>query len=201
MPIAWTASDDEGLREMRIQASYDGGRTWHAVVDLPGTASAYAWVLPTSAGVADVELRVTAVDARFQISSDDVGLSFTPGEGVTCQTDLGLGGPGVMTLSVCGAPLSTGNVADLLVAGASPSEPVWLFVSDQFQPTAFFGGQLAPLPALAILVLPTDGNGDLTASIPGGLGPLTLFLQAASPDATLPGKVAISNVLAVEELP
>lgn len=74
VPVRWDASDDEGLRSFRIQASYDGGRTWHSVVrDLPGDARSYDWRLPESAGIDDVRVRVVAVDHRFQDSSGTTG--------------------------------------------------------------------------------------------------------------------------------
>lgn len=74
IPVRWDASDDEGLRSFRIQASYDGGRTWHGVAkSLPGTARAFDWDLPSSTGINDVRVRVVATDHRFQDSSATVG--------------------------------------------------------------------------------------------------------------------------------
>ena len=71
VPLNWWASDDEGLRSFDVQASYDGGVTWHFVVrDLPGTSTGYGWNLPGSKGIADVRVRVIARDERFQASSD-----------------------------------------------------------------------------------------------------------------------------------
>jgi hypothetical protein len=71
VPVTWAASDDEALRSIDIQASYDGGRGWHFVArDLPGSTSSYDWRLPASEGVSDVRLRVVARDLRFQNSSD-----------------------------------------------------------------------------------------------------------------------------------
>ncbi len=81
IPIAWTASDDEGLRSFDIRASFDGGTRWFIVArDLPGTARAYDWRLPASAGISSVRVRVVAKDLRFQNSSADSGLfSITAG--------------------------------------------------------------------------------------------------------------------------
>ena len=70
IPIRWRAHDDEGLYSFDIQGSYDGGRTWHLIVqDLPGTARTFDWQLPPSDGIADVRVRVIARDIRFQNNS------------------------------------------------------------------------------------------------------------------------------------
>lgn len=77
VPITWTASDDEGLRSFDVQASYDGGHTWHFIAtDLPGTATAFNWPLPSSSDIADVRVRVMARDLRFQTASDGAANSF-----------------------------------------------------------------------------------------------------------------------------
>ena len=77
VPITWTASDDEGLRGFHVQASYDGGRTWHFIAkDLPANATGYGFKLPPSAGIPDARVRVIAVDLRFQNSSDGRDVSF-----------------------------------------------------------------------------------------------------------------------------
>lgn len=81
VPITWTASAQEGLRSLDIQASYDAGRTWHPIArDLPATATSYAWQLPASDGIPDARLRVIARDQRFQNSAADSGsFAITPG--------------------------------------------------------------------------------------------------------------------------
>ncbi|HZW08744.1 MAG TPA: choice-of-anchor J domain-containing protein [Phycisphaerales bacterium] len=88
VPIRWTASDDEALYGFDVQASYDGGRTFHTVVmDLPASARSYDWRLPASDGIDDVRVRVIARDIRFQNSSDGAESSFAilPGDG--CAAD------------------------------------------------------------------------------------------------------------------
>ncbi len=88
IPINWTASDDESLRSFRIQASYDGGRTWHYVAtDLPAEARSFSWVLPNSSGIGDVRVRLVAIDHRFQDSSSVSG-SFEILAGSVCPADL-----------------------------------------------------------------------------------------------------------------
>jgi hypothetical protein len=79
--IGWRAHDDERLRSFDIQASYDGGDTWHSVVrELDGTRRQYHWQLPPSTGIADARVRVIARDERFQASSagSDVVFSILP---------------------------------------------------------------------------------------------------------------------------
>lgn len=91
VPIAWSASDDEALREFEIHASYNAGRTWHTIAqNLPPTARAYTWDLPPSEGIPQLRLRVVARDLRFQNSSSggDRALSILPGVGpAPCDPD------------------------------------------------------------------------------------------------------------------
>ncbi len=83
IPVRWTASDDEGLRAFHIQASYDGGKTWHFVEkNIPGTSTGFDWQLPASSGISDVRIRVVAIDQRFQSSSDGDNQSVTITAGV-----------------------------------------------------------------------------------------------------------------------
>jgi hypothetical protein len=71
VPITWNASDDEGLREFRIQISLNDGRTWSTIEVLPGDATSYGWALPALGKTLDpVRVRVVAVDHRFQASTD-----------------------------------------------------------------------------------------------------------------------------------
>ncbi len=80
IPIEWEASDDDFVREVRIQVSLNGGYTYHTIADgLPGETTSYGWRLPTSDGVPDVRIRVVAIDKRFQNSSDVVETTITRG--------------------------------------------------------------------------------------------------------------------------
>lgn len=94
IPVRWTASDDEAIRSFRIQASYDAGRTWNSVArDIPGDTRAFDWTLPESTGIADVRVRVVAIDHRFQDASDTVG-PISIAETDPCPADLN--GDGVL---------------------------------------------------------------------------------------------------------
>ncbi len=98
VPVRWIASDDEALVGFDVWASYDGGRTFHAVAyDLPGAARAFDWRLPQSAGIADVRVRVVAHDLRFQNSADEAAFAVLPSEG--CAADFNSDGT-VNTLDV-----------------------------------------------------------------------------------------------------
>ncbi|HEX6287910.1 MAG TPA: hypothetical protein VFZ66_01910 [Herpetosiphonaceae bacterium] len=79
VPIAWSASDDEGLRSFDVHGSYDGGRTWHVIArDLPGSARSYTWQTAPGSGFASVQVRVVAHDLRFQNSSATNSSGTTP---------------------------------------------------------------------------------------------------------------------------
>jgi hypothetical protein len=111
IPIAWTASDDQGVREFKIQYSTNGGHTWHTLLHrLPGDLRSYNWKLPASAGIDDLRVRVQAADLHFQASTDgdDHVLSVTPGDG--CPADFN-GDGSVNTLDVL-AFLNSWNAGD-----------------------------------------------------------------------------------------
>lgn len=71
IPISWTADDDHGLHEFRIQASFNGGFSFHTIAaSLPPTDRSYAWRIPPSTGIDDLRVRVVAVDTLLQNTSD-----------------------------------------------------------------------------------------------------------------------------------
>lgn len=71
IPITWTAGDDQGLREFRIQASFNGGYTYHTIATgIPGDARRYTWNLPATTGIDDLRVRVIAVDTLMQNTTD-----------------------------------------------------------------------------------------------------------------------------------
>jgi hypothetical protein len=89
--IAWSASDDEGVRFVTLQGSYDGGLTWHDIARrLPGELSSYNWQLPPLEQTIDnVLVRVVVEDLRFQNSSDTSGaITLLPGVGGPLIGDL-----------------------------------------------------------------------------------------------------------------
>lgn len=74
LPIRWSASDDEGVREHHVQASFNGGRTWHEIVShLPGDVRSFDWSLPVdppadspAEPLSEFRVRVLVIDHRFQ---------------------------------------------------------------------------------------------------------------------------------------
>jgi hypothetical protein len=121
---------------------------------------------------------------------------------VVCQIDLGFGGPGTASLSICGGDLSTGTTADAALTGAAPSATAFLVLSLSSTPTPFKGGTLVPLPVLLQTASSTDASGEIhIPGIAGGNGPLTVFAQYVITDASQPKGFAFSNALQVEFLP
>ncbi|MGD9688504.1 MAG: choice-of-anchor J domain-containing protein [Phycisphaerales bacterium] len=95
IPIQWTASDDQGLREFRLQASFNRGYTYHTIESsIPPGARSYDWHLPASTGIDELRLRIVAVDTTMQNSSsgDDRRYAILPGEPNTCRADFNADG-------------------------------------------------------------------------------------------------------------
>lgn len=84
IPIIWSASDDAGLRDFDLQASYDGGKMWWSIArGLAPTSTGFNWRLPSSNGISDVRVRVIARDDRFQTTSAGGGVSFSISPGTS----------------------------------------------------------------------------------------------------------------------
>jgi hypothetical protein len=118
-----------------------------------------------------------------------------------CQPDLGWGGPGVMTLSVCGQPLGSCQSATLMIEGAPSLAPAWLFFGLAAGAAPFHGGTLVAWPALGSWPLMTNPAGRVTLTLAGGAAALDMVLQAVALDTSLPEGVAISNAVLVHYLP
>lgn len=152
-------------------------------------------------------ISVTATDSDGNVTVDSATISVaarglpTIG-GDICQADLGFGGPGGAELSLCGGDLSTGTTADLALGGAPAGAPAFLVAGLSGNPTPFKGGTLVPFPWNTLLALATDGAGELTiAGVPGGGGPLSLYIQAFVMDGSQPQGFTISNALRADFLP
>jgi hypothetical protein len=119
---------------------------------------------------------------------------------LVCQPDLGFGGPGTMTIGLCGQALCIGSGAVFTVAGGPPFTQAWMLMGLDANPTPFKGGTLVPLPIVAMLPLPLDGLGGLAIPVPGGssVGPLDVYVQLGAQDGSQPKGVVLSNVLRVE---
>ena len=78
VPIAWTASAQQGLRSFDIQVSTNGGKTFHLIAtDLAADTRSFNWQLPASSGIPDVRVRVIARDSLFQNSSNGANVIFS----------------------------------------------------------------------------------------------------------------------------
>jgi hypothetical protein len=78
VPIAWTASAQQGLRSFDIQVSTNGGKTFHLIATgLPANTRSYDWQLPASSGIPDVRVRVITRDKLFQNSSNGANVIFS----------------------------------------------------------------------------------------------------------------------------
>jgi hypothetical protein len=97
-----------------------------------------------------------------------------------CQTDMGFGGPGTMTFSICGQDLTTtGNLAQMEVGGATASAPLFIVLGLSAGPVPFKGGQLVPFPIVSIVSgFFTDGGGNFSSPVPGSTGsPVHVYMQ------------------------
>ena len=122
-----------------------------------------------------------------------------------CQPDLGQDGHGLLSMSLCGSPLSSGNTAELeLVSSAlTASRPFFLFISTTNNPTYFnrLRWSLLAWPPLVTISSVLDGAGTFSVTVPGGRGPNTLFLQAVAISPFDYSGFTTSNALRVELLP
>jgi len=117
------------------------------------------------------------------------------------HTDLGYGGPGNSHLSVTGY-LGTGNVGSIDLVGAPPSTAAWLLASTQVTPTPFVGGTVVTVPVAAYFPLFTDGQGEIhIPGLPGGGGPLTVYLQYLHILPGAPLGYGLSNAVEVQFSP
>jgi len=130
-----------------------------------------------------------------QLDGDDDGLGDAC---TTCQPNLGFGGPGDMTISLCGQALCNGQTPDFQLLNGPLNSFGMLFVGLVSNPVSFKGGMLVPVPHLAAPPIQTDSSGRLGFPVPGGaggLGSFTLYIQAAMSDQEQLAGVALSNVL------
>lgn len=199
--VAWSASDDEGLRSFDVLASYDGGRTYHPIAkDLPATATSHVWQVPATTGIAGVRVRVVARDLRFQDSSSESTISLvsnsTPalvqcsGEGsggASCPCGPGAAGHGCPNANFgTGARLEAVGIAsvsaatDTLALTATNVPGPGLFfqaVGLLAVPSSFGDGLLCAGQNLVRLGVAFPGAG--VASFPSGVNPLPLHISGA----------------------
>jgi len=208
----WYSNDtgnSPGADVLEVDVSNDGSTWVNAITDGPSGASG-GWevhefvVSDFVAPSAGVQVRFVAADegdgSIVEAAVDEFSV-FRVECGVTCQTDLGFGGPGTGTLSVCGGDLSSGTSATLEIAGATPLETAFLAVGVTNAPTPFKGGTIVPFPWTVLVPLPLDGTGATTATVPGGGGPLAVYVQAIYVDDAQAQGYGLTNAVQVDLLP
>jgi hypothetical protein len=153
------------------------------------------------------------------LSGDDwtdvlVGWPFNDFAGTNCglarsytltygQPNLLFQGPGISSLGMYGTQLFPGGIADMALLLSKPNAPAFLIASPVELIAPFKGGTLVPTPSLGlVLPLVTDAQGKLKlTNIPGGGGPLIVFVQFMIQDSNQPGGWQLSNAIAAEFLP
>jgi MBG domain/Bacterial Ig domain/Calx-beta domain/Beta-propeller repeat len=108
IPVTWTASDDEAVRSFNLEVSYDGGVSWTMIArDLPPTTNSYQIRTAPGTGHADIRVRVTAFDRRFQSSSAGADRSFTTsGVAQNKRPQVTLTSPGTESQFNVGSPVT-----------------------------------------------------------------------------------------------
>ncbi len=123
-----------------------------------------------------------------------------------CQDDLGFGGPGTSSMSICGEPLNGGYLdsdegAELLLVNAPPSSVGTHYIGSVFAPTALFGGTLVPVPPSQIIPFTTDAAGSYRSVVTPSQYTIGLtYHQCIVVDPSLPAGFDVSNAVAVETL-
>jgi glucose/arabinose dehydrogenase len=102
------------------------------------------------------------------------------------------------TLAVCGL-LDTGNTADFSLKTAPANKTMVLFVGLSQNPIPLFGGTFVPaLPAPLIVPLGTGPTGEFTFPIPGGGGPIDLYVQGVIDDVGASDDITLTNAVKLQ---
>ncbi len=186
-----------------VEATYDWTTTGVGGTTGSGTATRmggglYRAEVPTILQTATASLTWTLTDQAGNATVSGPHVVSTQ-----AWKDIGSGHPGVT-----GAPILSGTgkllggtAGSINLTNAAPSEPAVLFVSVANSPTALHGGTLQAFPFIVLVVLVTNGSGEVTlpytswqAGLPGGFN---FWLQYGVQDAAAVGGVSLSNALEV----
>ena len=195
-----------------VQVSNGGGYVTVETVGPTGAGTSGGWihadflVSDFVAPNANVTVRFIASDlgsgSIIEAAIDDLSVfRIDCDNGTVCQADLGFGGPGSSSLTICGDALSTGNSADMVLSGAATNTTAFVLAGLVNAPTPVKGGVLVPVPWLFELALPTGAGGGFSVPLAGGFGPVSIYVQAAYPDGGLPGGFGFSNAVRADFLP
>ena len=197
-----------GSDVMNVYVSGDGV-TWTLVESVGGSGN-NQWTV-ASFRVSDYITPTATVQVKFSVADNpnnsitEAGIDvFRVEEFICslCQQDIGYGGPGNMSLSVCGGNLSSGTTADVVLTGAPANALTYIIASPNLNPFGVGLGTVIDPFAPYIFPYPADANGEwYILGLPGGGGPLTLYLQVGVFDAGFPGGVGFSNAVQVDFLP
>ena len=164
-------------------------------------------------GLKDPDLEGTHDVAVFDVDGDGdldmilgrcTGTDFWRNDSVpaTCQTSIGFAGPGDARMTLCGGDLSTGTTAELRIENLVPLTPTFIAFSAAVNPTPLFGGTIVTIPALVVVEVSANDNGNVVLpGFPGGGGPATIFAQALGFDPNEAGLFEISDALKIDLLP
>ena len=115
-----------------------------------------------------------------------------------CQPNIGYDLPGAPQLSLCGDPLAISGESVLELTGAPANAPMFLFWSQNFNPTDLMGVTITPVPLPFTLPLYADGAGSWRyPSVTGilELSASSTYLQMLVLDASAPFGVTASNTI------
>ncbi len=191
-----------------FEVEVSNGGPWTNVETVGPTGAAGGWIyseftvsnfVPPNA---NVQVRFRASDegggSLVEAAIDDFRV-FRVECNVTCQPDLGFASDPTARITACGGDLSAGNDATLELTGGAPLAPTLLVISLSSNPTPVFelnNATLVPLPIQAALFLPTDATGGHSIPIPGGSGPVTVYVQEI-----LVNTLTVTNALQLNLLP
>ena len=109
----------------------------------------------------------------------------------------GVGSNGLQPrFEVCGL-LGAGQSAQFILRDAIPSSVAALIVSASNNPVQLPFGTVLPVPPQLVEAFPTDAQGRVAFSVPGGLGPAVLFAQWGVVDPGLAQGINMSNALQI----
>lgn len=173
IPVTWTASDDEAVRSFSLEISYDGGVSWTLIArDLPPTTNSYQVRTAPGTGHADIRVRVTAFDRRFQSSSAGADRSFsTSGVAQNKRPRVALTSPGTESQFNVGSPVTLtaeASDADGTVAHVDFYAGNTLVGTSTSAPYRFTWTN-APAGTYALTAVATDNDGGVIKSAPANV--------------------------------